>query len=92
MQFHALPQCRGLAWVRRLIQVDFNSRRRIGRLRSQHIFEHELTDDLETALLNARTLEVIPPEGETVATSKISGSDMNKFKTFLKNSAALRRK
>ena len=43
MEFHALPQRRGFGRIRRFIKVDFDSRRRIGRLRSQHIFEHELS-------------------------------------------------
>lgn len=54
-------------------------------------FEAELDRELETALLNARTLEVFPPEGETAGNCKISGAQVNKFKTFLRNSAALRR-
>ena len=55
-------------------------------------FEAELTDELETSLLSARMLEVFPPEGETAGTCKISGDQVNKLKTFLKNSAAMKLK
>jgi hypothetical protein len=48
----------------------------------------ELTDDLEKALLDARTLEFIPPSVPMALSQKLDAAETNKLKAFFRSAAA----